>query len=306
MDALIFVDTNILLDFYRIRTGGVQPELLSLIEKHKDILITGSQIEMEFKKNRQAVILEALRAQKSPEWGRLTPPAFLANSKPAKSIATAKMSIEQHQNQLKKRIVAILDKPSANDPVFKCLSRVFAHDGRFNLTRSNPDRFAVRRAAKKRFLLGYPPRKQNDTSIGDAINWEWILSCAIASKKGIIIVTRDSDYGCTYDNEPHLNDWLRLEFKERVSQKRRIVLTERLAEAFRLVAVQVSPAAEAEEKKLVEVGRVPRLVRCSECGALLDEEASMPPESRGPCPVCGSMKRLFEVTLSAGVRCVSG
>jgi len=62
MDALIFVDTNILLDFYRVRSGGGGLELLDLIEAHKDILITGSQVEMEYKKNRQRVILEALNA----------------------------------------------------------------------------------------------------------------------------------------------------------------------------------------------------------------------------------------------------
>jgi hypothetical protein len=41
MEALIFVDTNILLDFYRVRSGGGGLELLNLIEAHKDILITG-------------------------------------------------------------------------------------------------------------------------------------------------------------------------------------------------------------------------------------------------------------------------
>jgi predicted nucleic acid-binding protein len=48
MDALIFVDTNILLDFYRVRSGGAELELLDLIEAHKEILTTGSQVEMEW------------------------------------------------------------------------------------------------------------------------------------------------------------------------------------------------------------------------------------------------------------------
>ena len=90
MDALIFVDTNILLDFYRVRSGGGGLELLGLIEAHKDILITGSQVEMEYKKNRQRVILEALIAQKTPDWSGLSSPAFLAEAKPAKVIAKSK------------------------------------------------------------------------------------------------------------------------------------------------------------------------------------------------------------------------
>ena len=86
MDALIFIDTNILLDFYRVRSGGVGLELLELIDKHKDLVITGSQVEMEYKKNRQAVIIEGLKQVKAPDWGSLALPSFLADSRPKKNI----------------------------------------------------------------------------------------------------------------------------------------------------------------------------------------------------------------------------
>lgn len=67
----------------------------------------------------------------------------------------------------------------------------------------------------------------------------------------MILVTRDTDYGISYDGKFFLNDWLRLEFKERISQKRKIVLSDRLTEAFKLVAIPVSIEAEKEERKLV-------------------------------------------------------
>ena len=35
-----------------------------------------------------------------------------------------------------------------------------------------PEACRAIRLAWRRFLLGYPPRKANDTSIGDAVNWE--------------------------------------------------------------------------------------------------------------------------------------
>ena len=54
--------------------------------------------------------------------------------------------------------------------------------------------------------LGYPLRKQNDISMGDAVNWEWIIECANSGGKDIIIVTRDSDCGCNHDRKFHLND----------------------------------------------------------------------------------------------------
>ena len=53
MDALLFIDTNIFLDFYRDRKSDVSTKFLEQIERCKDRLILGSQLEMEYKKNRQ-------------------------------------------------------------------------------------------------------------------------------------------------------------------------------------------------------------------------------------------------------------
>jgi hypothetical protein len=121
------------------------------------------------------------------------------------------------------------------------------------LKRPNKTRFTVRNLARKRFVLGYPPRKQGDTSIGDAINWEWVIWCAQSSTENhhVLIVSRDSDYGVTYDNKAVLNDWLRREFKERVSQKRKIELTNRLTDALKLLDERVSPEDESAETRLL-------------------------------------------------------
>ena len=52
LDALLFVDTNVLLDFYRIRNIDISTKYLEQLEACKERLILGSQIEMEYKKNR--------------------------------------------------------------------------------------------------------------------------------------------------------------------------------------------------------------------------------------------------------------
>ena len=57
MDPLIFIDTNILLDFYRIRRSDVSLSFLKRIDDHHSDIVVGSQVEMEFKKNRQSVII---------------------------------------------------------------------------------------------------------------------------------------------------------------------------------------------------------------------------------------------------------
>jgi predicted nucleic acid-binding protein len=201
MDAIIFIDTNIFLDFYRIRSSDISLSYLDLIDKNHDKIITGNQIEMEFKKNRQKIILESIAKIKTPNWESLTPPAILSEAKPSDVIKKKKLEIAKQQKKLRDRILKILKNPATHDPVYKTLQRLFKNNSNLNLNREKKIRFTIRNLAKKRFILGYPPRKKEDNSIGDSYNWEWILKCAEASGKSVIIVSRDSDYGVIYDKE---------------------------------------------------------------------------------------------------------
>ncbi len=62
---LLFIDTNIWLDFYRVR-NEVSLSLLKRAEAVADRIIVTYQLESEFKKNRQAAILEGLQELKPP------------------------------------------------------------------------------------------------------------------------------------------------------------------------------------------------------------------------------------------------
>jgi len=251
MDALLFIDTNIFLDFYRDRKSDVSTKFLKEIEHCKDRLILGSQLEMEYKKNRQVVILETLGKFGSPDWNKLSPPALISELQASKMIKKHQKEIGTQQKKVAEKIQKILKNPGANDDVYKVLQRVFKHSSNFNLNRDSKRRFAIRRLARKRFFLGFPPRKKNDTSYGDAINWEWIVQCSIDSGKDIVIVTRDSDYGVTYKDESYLNDWLQQEFKQRVSQQRKIKLTAKLSEGLKIVHANVTAEMEADEARIL-------------------------------------------------------
>ncbi|MFZ3084132.1 PIN domain-containing protein [Rhodoferax ferrireducens] len=251
LDSLLFVDTNVLLDFYRIRKTDISLKYLEQLEACKDRLIVGSQIEMEYKKNRQRAIVESLNNFGSPDWGKLTGPALVADLQAMKMIEKKKKEIGAQKTILDTKIRNILSNPSAHDPVYQCLQRIFRHQSPYNLARTNRERFTIRRLARKRFVLGYPPRKQSDTSIGDAINWEWIVQCSLASGKHIVIVTRDTDFGATYEGNSYLNDWLKQEFAARVSRKRKIILTDKLSQGLKVVHAAVSKEMEEEEKRLL-------------------------------------------------------
>ncbi len=65
---LIFIDTNILLDFYRVRGREAGLSILKHIDDNLDRFITTTQVEMEFKKNRQHVFLQSDKELKLPDW----------------------------------------------------------------------------------------------------------------------------------------------------------------------------------------------------------------------------------------------
>ncbi len=251
LDALIFIDTNIFLDFYRIRSSNISMKYLEQIENHLDLIITSSQVEMEFKKNRQSVILESIIEINKIGTTTGNIPAILSDLKVVEMIAKSRKEIKQRQKKLKDKIEKILKNPKYNDPVYKSLQKLFLHKSDIILNRENKTRFTIRNLAKKRFILGYPPRKKSDNSIGDVVNWEWIIKCAQDTGKHIILVTRDSDFGCTYNKEPYLNDWLLQEFKQRVSRKRKIILTDKLSKAFQIVKIPVTKEMIKEENEVI-------------------------------------------------------
>jgi lipoate-protein ligase A len=78
-----------------------------------------------------------------------------------------------------------------------------------------------------------------------------MVHCATEKKTGLVIVSRDSDYGVTLDQKSYINDHLRQEFSDRVSQKRQLLLCSRLSDALKLFEVRVSQQEEEAEKELV-------------------------------------------------------
>ena len=251
LDTLLFVDTNVLLDFYRIRKSDVSTKYLEQLEACRDRIILGSQVEMEYKKNRQRVIVETLNNFGAPDWGKLTAPALVTDLQAVKMIEKKKKEVMVQKSKVNEKIEKILSDPIHHDPVYQCLQRLFKHESPFNLSRQKKERFAVRALARKRFVLGYPPRKTADTSIGDAVNWEWIIRCSVESGKHVVIVTRDTDYGAIHDGKSYLNDWLKQEFSERVSKKRKIILTDKLSAGLKVVHASVTREMEEEEERLL-------------------------------------------------------
>lgn len=281
MKKLVFIDTNIFLDFYRIQNEG-RKGFLTHIDQIAESIVMTDQVVMEYKKNRQAVIVSTLNELKAPS--NISHPGLLSDDKSYGALKKSISNAKSHIDKLKARLKRILEDPTRNDSVYKTIQRISKKKTDLMLKRGTEQAVSIRELAEKRWKLGYPPRKRNDSSIGDAINWEWIVEVAKSKKpEELYIVTRDSDFGITFDRSSYLNDWLLTEFKERVGRKTKIKLFTNLSEVLKLLDVKVTKEEEISEEQLaadfdeyedhyiegtcVRCGSPPLLdITCNKCG----------------------------------------
>jgi hypothetical protein len=251
---LLFIDTNIWLDFYRSQNEAYVG-LLDKVEGIKDRIIITHQIETEFKKNRQQVILNSVKLLKDHTPKKVPSIGVLAEAQQFKGVGKDIESACKRIKKLQDKLVAMLERPSDNDKVFQAAHRIFHRNDQLVLTREEKDkdlRKLIRDRAERRFMHGCPPRKPSDTSFGDSLNWEWMIECAIKRNAELVIVSRDADYGITYDGESYVNDHLRQEFSNRVSQKREILLYQKLSDALKHFKIQVTAEQAKAEQQFME------------------------------------------------------
>lgn len=249
LKKLLFIDTNIWLDFYRARNDAGLA-LLKHVEAVSDRIIVSYQLESEFKKNRQTAILEGMQELKAP--AQIPRPAIFSDAKSTQVLNRSLKEADRRVKNLKARLTKALENPSSNDPVYQACQRIFHKTDSLSLTRTDKTKIAIRRMAFRRFLHGCPPRKKNDTSFGDAFNWEWMVHCAQKENAELVIVSRDSDYGATFDNKVYVNDHLKQEFSERVSKKRKLLLYTRLSDALKHFSVPVTEKEVQAETEIVK------------------------------------------------------
>ena len=134
--TLLFIDTNIFLDFYRQVGRESDLSILKRIGQHHDRIIMTRQVEMEFKKNRPRVIADSLDAIKPPNWGGLQLPAYLARTRQASGLSTGRTRMNKLVETIQKHGRKVLAKPTQHDPVYKVVQRLFTANTPYNLSRS--------------------------------------------------------------------------------------------------------------------------------------------------------------------------
>ena len=254
--TLLFIDTNILLDFYRAPQSDLSLEVFNELLAHPDTLIISEQVEIEFNNNRKQVIEEYIKHIPVKIENIALAPVLLSNTEEAIKIKTEVENLTKDFKELKKTLRSILDSPDEKDKAYQKIIPFFNIDTDLNYKNAEAklqDEIFLK--AIKRFHRGMPPRKKDDLSIGDALNWEWCLHCCSEKDKAnLIILSRDEDFAESpkRPDNPILKV-LEDEFKSQVGDGFDVKLERSLTKA--LSDIQISLTAE-QAKELDEIQKI--------------------------------------------------
>lgn len=199
----IFLDTNVLLDFFRFSKSELEElrKVIGLAKKEKIKILMTSQVQCEFYRNRDGVISDILgQMRKSTQNYQF--PAMAKEFDEYEEAVELQKKLPKIYNTLVRSILArAKDEKLAADEL---ISNIFDV-----ATKVNDDEEIFNRA-HRRYLLGKPPRKGTDKTFGDAINWEALLSDFESTPtEDLFIISVDGDFVSKYDGamaHPYLKE----------------------------------------------------------------------------------------------------
>src|SRR3546814_912450 len=122
ISKVLFVDTNIWLDFYRSRNDASMG-LLQHLEQVAERVVVTYQIEAEYKKNRQVAILEGMQDLKPPQ--QIPRPALFSDAQASAVLNKHLKEAEKRVKDLKTRLTKALKNPASHDPVYQVYQSSF-------------------------------------------------------------------------------------------------------------------------------------------------------------------------------------
>jgi PIN domain len=200
----LFIDTNILLSFYALNA-----EDLNELTKLRDLISTG-QVQMlltqqvldEFYRNRESRIEGAVKPLYNQTFSPQLPQAC-ADYPEAAQWQQALQAYERAHSALTEKISA--DIAAKNLPADRLLQSLFELGTMLPIDAQRIEQ------ARLRMGVGNPPGKNN--SLGDAINWECLLT-AVPHGTDLFLVSGDKDYASALQ-EDALNGFLQDEWQRR-------------------------------------------------------------------------------------------
>ena len=210
-DSLLFIDTNKYLDLYRTIKGK---EMLTHLEDLEKYIFVTKQVVNEVQRQKIVVAADFLKNQfkKMESQGFNLPDHWSSTINQCEKIREQMRKIDDDRNKVNAEVdaleLSIIKQISCSeDEVSKALSSIFA-----NFVLHTAEEL---QKARERKELGNPPGK-GAGSIGDQLNWEQILT-NFKGKRRLWIISRDSDYGITHNDQVFLNPFLYEELSNLIS-----------------------------------------------------------------------------------------
>ena len=219
----IFIDTNILLDLYHL-SGPDLDELKKVIKLHQTSQIKiylPKQVKDEFYRNRERVVKESIELFEKSKAS-----SSLPNMAKTHDRIPELRGLQENFNQLVKDIKADVTQQAVEsrlkaDELIEVLFDQFKEE--------SIDQEIILKA-KDRQQIGNPPGKRD--SLGDAINWEWLI-VFVPELEDLNIVSGDGDFESVL-TPGAVKDFLQREWRARKRSEIRLFkgLPELLKEYF--------------------------------------------------------------------------
>ena len=215
---MIFIDTNIYLDFFNNSQPQLKKLLSTLVELRSKVIVP-RQVVYEVSRNKVQKLAESLTElhKKARVESILLPEQhdLPGTTGKVQDWNRRRRALQQQAAELEKESRALIatllaDVQHGRDPVSLALSKVFEN------AIDPTDAIVV--AARDRRERGNPPGKKSDT-LGDQLSWETLLSFC-EDKSDLWFVSRDEDFGVHYDESLYFNAFLQNELTQKLPTKK--------------------------------------------------------------------------------------
>lgn len=251
--AVIYIDTNVFLDFYQASTDRLAV-FEDILGRSKSVLLTQQTVN-EFRRNRIArltTLADHIKKGPHPQlYTTAVVQALPGFNEWVKARDSAKKAAQDIASELNSWVLK-----EESDPVLVAFEKLVTSAKVVGF-----DDELIERAHRRK-LLGQPPTSPDKHTVGDELIWESLLTW---KDDDLVVVTRDRSF---LDNRAIL----RREF-ETTSGKKLIELTDSLATGLKAGGQKAEKIEEAEKRlpKSFDDEPFPADGKCLRCGGELEE-----------------------------------
>ncbi|WP_170386017.1 PIN domain-containing protein [Ruegeria atlantica] len=236
----LFLDANILLDFYRYGADDLTEieKLVALIEDDEVILYSNSHLKNETQRMRERVLSDSFSELKATKH-QVKAPNY---TKKLPELAVLQQALKKANDAHSKLVEAVGKKIAKGN-----LDADVLIAGMFDKCKDLEITENIVKAARLRQDLGNPPGKQG--AIGDSIHWETLLQ--EEKLKSIDIVSRDGDFESELEVGA-LKSFLSEEWSDRKPAYSRVTLFKSLSGYFKKRYPKIELSKETQKIELIE------------------------------------------------------